>query len=210
MGPCRVFVARDDGKGCRHFAMGHGDAGVFRHRDGACNARHEFKGKPLFLQEQRFFAAAAEHKGIAAFETGDDFAFPGQIGQKTANVFLFHRMVARSLADVNPYRVVPGPAQNAGIGQPVVDDDICPGQAVPALQRQQARIAGARANQIHFSFCCHGSDSFVWNVVTGFLSRCRGRRGPASSSPVPVRRGRRPQRGSPGCPGESAARRGTR
>ena len=123
--------------------MGHGNARIGRYGNRRSDARHDFKGQIVFPQEQPLFAAPAEYKGVAAFEAHDAFAFFGLIHQQLVDVFLFHGMVARCLAHIDVFGIFRRPAQDAVIGQTVIDNDVCHLEAIHCLHADKPVISGA-------------------------------------------------------------------
>ena len=56
-------------------AMGNRNTRISRNRNSRSNARHDFKRNASSAQGQRFFAAAAENKGVAPFKADYHLAF---------------------------------------------------------------------------------------------------------------------------------------
>ena len=82
-------------------------------------------------------------EGVAAFETHDAFALFGLVHQQLVDVFLFHGMVARCLAHIDVFGIFRRPAQNAVIGQTVIDHNIGHLKAIHCLHADKPVISGA-------------------------------------------------------------------
>ena len=76
-------------------------AGVSGRRNGGCNAGNHFEAQSGVRQRFRLFAAAPEHKRIAALEPHYALAVPRQIYQQPIDVFLAVDALAGDFADVD-------------------------------------------------------------------------------------------------------------
>ena len=72
-----VFVAGDEGHQGGVAPVGHGDAGIGRHRHRRGHAGDDLKGDARLGQFLGLFAAAAEDEGVAALEAHHGQAGPG-------------------------------------------------------------------------------------------------------------------------------------
>ena len=138
-------------KGSRHPSMGNRNPGISRHCNGRGDARHNLKGNIIFLQQQSFLTAPAENKGIPAFETNHSLALLGQIHQKLIDFFLWHSMLAGSLAYIDKLRPLWCIAQYSIISQTVIYHHISISQTATGLQGQQLVVPWASPYQIYLT-----------------------------------------------------------
>ncbi|OPZ17181.1 MAG: hypothetical protein BWZ10_01249 [candidate division BRC1 bacterium ADurb.BinA364] len=137
-----------------HAADRRRDAGIGRRGEGGGHARHDFAGRSGGAQFGRFFGAAAKYAGIAAFEPDHPLARAGQFDEQRVGVLLLHPMEPGALARVDEPGAGAGVAQQRRIDQRVENDHVGGFQQPPPAQGQQARRAGAGADQIHRSGAC--------------------------------------------------------
>ena len=101
----------------------------------------------LFVQEQRFGAAAVEDERVAPFEPRDRLALARLFRQQVTDGFLLERL-GRRMADVDHLGVRPGVAEQPRVNQMVVQHDVGRLEIPQAANGDEPWIAGARANQI--------------------------------------------------------------
>ena len=124
------------------------DARVARHADPGRDAGDHLEPHALLVQEQRFRSAAVEYKRIAPLQARDRLAFARFFGEQVTDRFLLERL-RRGDPDVDLLRVRPRVAQQSRMHQMVVQHDICLREALHPSGGDEARIARARANQVH-------------------------------------------------------------
>jgi hypothetical protein len=118
-----------------------------RRRGAGGHARHHAPGDAGGGEGGRLLAAAAEQEGIAALQP--HHALPGarRGDQPRGDLRMRHRRRALALADRHERGARPHQAQHAATGQRVVQDDVGAAQRLGGAQRQQARVAGAGADE---------------------------------------------------------------
>ena len=138
-------MAGHDRKRRRYRPMRDRDAGIGWYRDGRRNTRHDLERQPILLKQQAFFAAAAEHKRIAALETHDTLAFRRLVHQQLIDIFLLHGMIAGRFAYIDILGIIRSPLKDAVVSQPVVYHDIGHFQAIHCLDADKPVVSGACA-----------------------------------------------------------------
>ena len=134
----------------RVLAMGERDAGIGRARDGGGDAWDDFERDAVRAQHFEFFAAAAEHEGIAALQPHHALAGRGVFDQQVMDACLGGVVVAAdALADLDQLGVAMRQRQHIGADQAVVEDHVGLGERARGMQGEQARIAGAGTHQAH-------------------------------------------------------------
>ena len=113
----------------------------------------------MLFQEFQFFAAAAENKRVPAFEPDDMTPLSGMFQQQGMNALLSKIMVLTQLfAHGDEVCIAPRKIKNGGVDQAVIQNDISFIQSTQGFEREQSRIARARADQRHFThslgWCC--------------------------------------------------------
>ena len=113
-------------------------------------------GHAVFVEEQRFLAAAIEDERVAPLEARDDAAFAGLLHQQVADGLLRHR-AGRGRADVDPLGMRGRLCQQPLVDEVVVDDDVGHRQARQAAHGDQPGITWPGADQIDLA-ACHRRD----------------------------------------------------
>ena len=131
--------------------MGDRNTRIGRHGDCRGHARNDLKRHALLFQQQRFLAAAPEDERVSALQAHDAFPFFRFVGQQLVDVALLHRMVRGRLADVNHFRVILRPPQDAVVGEAVIDHDVGFLQTFNGLQCNQPIISRSRAYKKYHS-----------------------------------------------------------
>ncbi len=98
-------------------------------------------------QRQRFFAAASEDEGVAAFQAEDAQAVAGQLHQPVGDVGLLGRRLAAAFSGEFQPAAFAREAQDIRPDQRVVDDHVGMAQRVPCVKGQQAGISRAGAGE---------------------------------------------------------------
>ncbi len=129
-------------------AVGGRDAGIGQPADAGGDARHDAERNAGLGELAGFLSAAAEDEGIAALEPQDAISLCAQARSAVKEISrclgegLPPRLPAYSTA-ARPAR----PAQDVGIDQRVVDNDVTVLQSMIAEKRQKPWRAGARSNE---------------------------------------------------------------
>jgi len=142
-----VLVAANERQYVAGFRIRHGDPRVGRPADGGRDPGDHFERETLFVQEQRFLAAAVEHEWVAPLEAHDRLPLARLLGEQQTDGLLLQRLGSRR-ADVDPLRTGPGLAKQPHVDAMVVDDDVR-GLEVPLAPHADERgIARARADDV--------------------------------------------------------------
>ena len=152
-------MPRDDGERGRDSAVRDGDARVGGHGNRRRDARHDLKRDAVFLKQHALFAAAPKDEGIAAFQAHDGLPFLRLQDDEPADILLLHRVMRGCLADVDALGVLRRKAEDAVIGEAVVDDDVRRAQAVHRFHRDETPVAWTCSDEVYhknrslLSFC---------------------------------------------------------
>ena len=130
-------------------AMGQRHTGRGRAGHGRGNARRHLDGDAGGTDHVHFLATAAEDERIPALDAHHALALAGLADQDFANLLLRNRMMALGLADIDAVGIAAGQVQDRSRDQTVMHDHIGLAQQAGGLDRQQVRIAGTRADQVH-------------------------------------------------------------
>ena len=128
--------------------MGHGDPGVGQSSDGRGDSRNDFEAQACGRQFSRLLAAPTEEEGIAALEADDAFSLAGVLHEQGVGLLLPERVAAGCLSGVDFLGLGRNVAQEFRIAQVIVDHDLGPLEAFPALEGQEPRIARTCANKV--------------------------------------------------------------
>ncbi|CAM5189901.1 hypothetical protein CDEN61S_02678 [Castellaniella denitrificans] len=149
-GRVRLPVRRGEDQGLGVVAVRQRNAGVGAAGQGGGDAGHDFIGNAVPLQVLQFLAAAAKDHGVAAFQAHHAASLAGVRHHQGMDAGLGGFMrAARGLAHVDHLRVAPRQRQDGGADQAVGQDHVGLVQGAQAAQGQQARVAGAGADQQH-------------------------------------------------------------
>lgn len=141
-----ALVAGEHGEVGGVVAMRERDARVIRRgRDGR-HARHDLEGNFGLHQRLRLLAPATEDVGIATFEPHDAFARARLGDHQCVELFLGNVL---SFAARNQFAARAGVPEQCRVDQQIVNDHVGALQQIRAAQREQSRIARARAHQIY-------------------------------------------------------------
>ena len=121
--------------------MGGGNTGIAEPADTGRNAGYHAKRNIGRDQRLRFFAAASEHKRIAAFQAQHAMAVLSQFNQLVGNVLLVPTGFATALAGIKKLGIGAHQRQNIFRDQRVINHFIGLFERIDRMQRQQARIA---------------------------------------------------------------------
>ncbi len=130
-------------------AVGERNAGIGGAGDGGGDAGNHLEADAVRAQEFQLFAAAAEHEWVAALQPYHAATGPGVFQHQAVNLFLPGAMALRRLADLDEVRAVPSQAQDLRADQAVVQHHLGLTQCAQRMPGEQARIAGAGADQAH-------------------------------------------------------------
>ena len=140
-------VAGHHGERGRQAPVGDRHPGVGGHRDRRGDAGHHLERHAGGLEGQGLLPAPSEHEGVAALQADDRPPGPALADQEGVDLVLVDR-TARRLADVDPPGGGRGQVEEAGVGQPVVDDHVGAAEHLGAAHGQQPGVAGAGADQV--------------------------------------------------------------
>ena len=130
-------------------AMGQGYPGIGEPAEAGADAGDDAERNPRLDQGEPLLAAAAEDERIAALQPQHTPAIPGMADQPAGNIGLFRRRPSAAFAGVDKLGAGPREVEDARIDQRVINHHVGLAQPVERVQRQQPRIAGARARQPH-------------------------------------------------------------
>ena len=137
------------------------DARVGRSGHGRSHAGHDLEFEPRFQKLFGLLGPAPENVRITALQAGHVLAFPDLGHDEIVDLVLGQGVVATLLADIDDLGVGTTQGQEALVRQVIVNDDLAFLQKTLPLDRDQARIAGTRADEI-----CLGHDvSFGWQAI---------------------------------------------
>ncbi|ESR70547.1 hypothetical protein T266_15020 [Pseudomonas aeruginosa VRFPA05] len=140
-------VAGDEGAGLGEVAVGQRDAGVGTATGGGGDARDHLAVDAGFEQALQLLGAATEDERVAALQADHPALLPGQAHQQLVDFFLRQAVVAAALADVDALAAFRQEGDQFAGDQAVVDHHLGLLQQGPGAQGEQARIAGAGADQ---------------------------------------------------------------
>ena len=100
----------------------------------------------MLHQGLRLFSATAKDKRVAAFQAQHAFALPRQLHQPQRDIALLGRGLSATFARIF-VDCLRSPIKDPLLHKRVIDHDIGLPQRVERMQRQQPRIAWARAAQ---------------------------------------------------------------
>jgi len=124
-------------------------------RTGGCaqrggDARNDRAGNIVCREHLELLTAAAEHKGVAAFEPCDALTGERVAQQQVVDVLLLSAL-PRNLADENPLRVTACTLEYLWAHQTIVKDYVGLLQQLQRPQREEVRVAGSRADEVHLA-----------------------------------------------------------
>jgi hypothetical protein len=122
-------------------------AGCQRRRD----SRHDLQRNMVSCQPLGLLGQSPEDQRIAAFESHDDLAFSSALHQFPVDFRLTAESLARMPSQAYQFGTAAGMTQDLRIHQVVVQDAVRTLQTLDTAQRDQRRVAGPRADQIHFA-----------------------------------------------------------
>ncbi|MNI52896.1 hypothetical protein D3C73_1077040 [compost metagenome] len=131
--------------------MGQRDAGISAATGSGGNAGHYLAIDVALQQVLQLFGTPAENERIAALEPYHPLALVGQIHQQLVDLLLGQTVATTGLADVVPSAGQRDQREQFRADQAVVDHGVGLHQQAPGAQGQQARIAGAGADQGDFA-----------------------------------------------------------
>src|SRR5512143_2898586 len=126
-------------------AVGERDAGIGRHGRCRGNARHYLEGDVVIDEIFGLLPSPAEDERVASLEPGNDLSFACLLDDQRIDLFLRKRVPAPLLANVYKLGVGSPMIEDPFIREIVVNDHVRLFHALQALNRDQARIAWARA-----------------------------------------------------------------
>ncbi len=115
------------------------------------DAGHHREGDTFIGQHFQLLAATAKHKGIAPFQPHYPVARFGERNQQAIGLLLRHAVGACLLADRHQSSVAAYQIEDLGGDQLVVEHHFSLLNLLQRLESQEARIAGARADQHHLA-----------------------------------------------------------
>ena len=116
------------------------------------DAGHHREGDAFIGQHFQLLAPPAKHKGIAPFQPHYPVARLGVLHQQAIGLLLRHAVGSRLLADRHQSGIAAHQIEDLGGDQLVVKHHFSLLNLLQRLEGQEARIAGARADQHHFSY----------------------------------------------------------
>ncbi len=193
-------MAGDEGDAAGELPVRDRDARVRRRRHAGGHAGHDLELDARLAQHERLLAAAAEDQRIAALQPHHPPPGAPVLDQQPVDLLLRHLRPAALLADVDQFRVRPRVLERLLRDQAVVEDDVGRGDQLDRADRQQPRVAGPGADQVHGRSDRARLAARVARVVRAhaIASAC------ANRPPAPAASMRRAS-SSPSAPGSSSA-----
>jgi hypothetical protein len=127
--------------------VGDRHAGVAGHADGRGNARDDFEGHSLFVQEEGLFATAVEHERVAPLQPRDDAALARLLGEEVADGFLCERL-GRGGAHVDPLGMSRRVTEQAGMHEVVVQHHVGSRETLQPARGDETGVARSGANDV--------------------------------------------------------------
>src|SRR5262249_24772957 len=130
------------------------NAGVCGDRRAGRNSGHDFPFDSGLNQRLGLLAAAAKDERVAALQTHDDRMFIGLRDEQAVDLRLRPQLLGTlepALADVDQFGAGGRMFENLRVDQVVVDHAVGFGDQIARLEREQARIARPRADQINLA-----------------------------------------------------------
>ena len=143
-----VFVSGGEDHVGSEIAMGQRNSGVGGHGDGGGDAGHDLEIDAGCDGGLGFLRAASEDDRVAALQAHDVQPLAGTVDDESVDPALFDTAAATVLGDQDSSRRCRRVVKQAGIGEIVVDDDVGVPQAALTLESHEARITGARADEV--------------------------------------------------------------
>ena len=127
--------------------IGHRNPRVGCSADRRRYTRHDLERNALFVEQQRFLAAAVEHERIPPFQSDDDLAIANLLRKQDADRLLVEH-ARGSGADIDPLGIRAGEAEQPRWNQVIVNDHVRAFQQLPPADGDQRRIARTGADDV--------------------------------------------------------------
>ena len=127
--------------------MRHRDTRIRGGGDSGGDAGHDFEIDAGLRQRQRLLASPAEEVRVAALQAHHGLTLFRFLDEKRVYLVLFERVSFGRLADIDEFALSQPMATEAGMHQPVEEDNIGPGDALGPLDRYQAGVTRPCADQ---------------------------------------------------------------
>jgi hypothetical protein len=101
--------------------------------------------------ELPFFRSAAEDQRIAAFQTSDGFTLAGELQNEIEDTALYTFLLAFVFANVDQFGARVGEAEQFGIYQPIVEDDVAFAEQTHGFECQQLWVSGTGTDQVQLA-----------------------------------------------------------
>ncbi len=143
-----VAVPGDERDGRGGVAVRDRHARVGGHADPRRHPRHHLERQARGAQVLGLLRPPAEDERVAPLEPDHPTALAGVLGQDGVDLLLRQRAMADRLARADPQAAGRGEVEQPGAGQVVVDDHLGAAEDLLAPTGEQARVAGAGADQV--------------------------------------------------------------
>ena len=145
-----AVVTGDEGDALREPAVRERQSRAGRGAQGRGDPGHHDVGNTVGLQDFELLAAAAEDERVATLQARDALSGAGELDQQLVDALLLAALTGL-LADKDAARVAARAIEYGLAHQAVIEDHVGLLQQLQSPQRQQIRIAGAGADQIHLT-----------------------------------------------------------
>ena len=140
-----------NGYGGSHATRRQRNAGVCRCRQSRGDARHDFERDPGASERCRFLGSATEEQRIATLEANDAVARERQRDKLPLNRRLIRLRTMTDLSDRHQSCARAAIRQDLSADQMIMQYDISLSNELERAHRQETRISGTGAHQIHRS-----------------------------------------------------------
>lgn len=139
--------------------MGDREACVGGDGIGCGDARNHFKRNPSCDKGLEFFAPTSEDKGISPLEPDDASPFEGTFDKEGVDVLLWVRVLSTTFAHGDALDPLATMAEDDGIDQSIIKDDISTAQTLDGTQGEEIRVSRTCAYK--------GNNGAFGNVICG-------------------------------------------
>ena len=144
----RFLVAGEDRQHGVAGAVSHRDAGVGEATDRRGDSGDDLEAESRGGECLRLLATAAEEERVSPLESHDALSGGGVLHQQGIGLLLLEGMASGGLPCVDDHSGGRDMAQEFGVGEVVVEDDLGLLEAVATLEGEKSRVAGAGADEI--------------------------------------------------------------